>query len=107
MKNVKVGRRNVVEYIFLFFIICFILVQAYYKQDNYIAVISAICGITYTFIAGKGNPICYLFGITGSAFYCLLSYNNHLWGNLFLYALYYLPMQVVGFFKWNKNRKIY
>jgi len=86
-------------------IIVFIIFHAYYRNDNPIAVISAICGITYTFIAGKGNPICYLFGVTGSAFYCILSFQNNLWGNLLLYAVYYLPMQIVGFFKWNKNLK--
>jgi nicotinamide mononucleotide transporter len=102
MVNKKVGLR-IFEYIFLAIVILFILLQAHIKQDSPIAIISAICGITYTFIAGKGNPICYLFGITGSAFYCLLSFKNHLWGNLSLYALYYLPMQVIGFFRWNKN----
>ena len=64
----------------------FIIANAFLRQDSYIALISAICGITYTFIAGKGYPICYLFGLTGSSFYCLLALQNALWGNLLLYG---------------------
>ena len=74
-------------------------------KDSPIAVTSAFFGITYTFLAGKGNPICYLFGIMGSGFYGYLSFHNVLWGNLLLYMGYYIPMQVVGFFKWNSHLK--
>ena len=74
-------------------------------KDSPIAVTSAFFGITYTFLAGKGNPICYLFGIMGSGFYGYLSFHNALWGNLLLYMGYYIPMQIVGFFKWNSHLK--
>ena len=74
-------------------------------KDSPIAVTSAFFGITYTFLAGKGNPICYLFGIMGSSFYGYLSFHNALWGNLLLYMGYYIPMQIVGFFKWNSHLK--
>ena len=74
-------------------------------KDSPIAVTSAFFGITYTFLAGKGNPICYLFGIMGSGFYGYLTFHNALWGNLLLYMGYYIPMQVVGFFKWNSHLK--
>ena len=50
-------------------------------------------------------PVCYLFGVTGSSFYCLLSFQSALWGNLLLYAGYYVPMQILGYFSWNKNLK--
>ena len=86
-------------------IIVFILINAFIRNDSIIAVISAICGISYTIFAGKGRPFCYLFGVTGSSFYCILSLQSALWGNLFLYALYYIPMQILGFFRWNKNLK--
>ena len=91
------------EVFFIIAIWLFIIVQGILTKDNAIAMISALCGITYTFIAGKGNPICYLFGIVGSSFYCILSFNNALWGNLLLYALYYVPMQTIGYFQWMKN----
>jgi nicotinamide mononucleotide transporter len=74
-------------------------------HDSLIALASAFCGITYTILAGKGNPLCYLIGLTGSAFYVYLSFINHLWGNLLLYGFYFVPMQILGFFRWNKNLK--
>ena len=103
MNNVKANNWKIFEILFLIAIILFIIIQAELNQDNIVAVVSAICGIIYTFIAGKGNPFCYLFGITGSVFYCLLSFQNQLWGNLCLYAVYYVPMQILGYFQWMKN----
>lgn len=89
----------------LFCIILFIIANGIFSKDSYIAVISSVCGILYTVLAGKGKPICYLFGVSGSGFYCLLSFMNAFWGNLALYLFYYLPMQIFGFFQWNKNLK--
>lgn len=105
MKNIKVGNWNLFEIIGFSFVLLFVVLHAILRNDNPIALISAVCGITYTFIAGKGNPICYLFGLTGSTFYCILSFKNALWGNLVLYSCYYIPMQIMGYFNWNKNLK--
>ena len=79
----------------LIYIILFL--NAYIMHDSFIATISAFCGITYTLLAGKGNPICYLIGLTGSFFYIYLALINHFWGNLLLYGLYFIPMQIIGF----------
>ena len=38
-------------------------------------------------------------------FYCWLSFQSALWGNLLLYAAYYIPMQIIGYFRWNQNLK--
>lgn len=103
MVNIKGWKKS--EIIFLSFVILFIIIHAILRNDSMIATVSAICGITYTFIAGKGNPVCYLFGVTGSGFYSYLAFQNLLWGNLLLYLCYYIPMQIVGFFQWNKNLK--
>lgn len=91
------------EQIGLASIILFIIIHAIVRDDSVIALISALCGITYTFLAGKGLPKCYLFGITGSGFYSFLAFQNTLWGNLLLYLCYYMPMQILGYFRWNKN----
>ena len=103
MKNNKSITWKKGEKFTLLSILLFIVLHAILRKDYIIAVVSAICGITYTFLAGKGLPICYFFGVTGSGFYGFLSFQNALWGNLLLYMLYYLPMQIVGYFKWNNN----
>ena len=81
MKNNKSIYWKKGEKLTLFLIIAFIIIHALCRQEYIIAVISAICGIIYTFLAGKGTPICYLFGVTGSSFYSILSFQNALWGN--------------------------
>lgn len=97
--------RKSFEIIGLLIIYAFLFSCAFLLKDSPVALISAFFGITYTFLAGKGSPICYLFGVTGSGFYCWLAFHNALWGNLALYALYYIPMQIIGFFKWNSHLK--
>ena len=93
------------EILFLSFVFLFIFVNAIIVNDHVIAVISAICGILYSSIAGKGKVSCYFFGLTGSFCYSYLSFKNALWGNLILYACYYIPMQITGIFAWKKHLK--
>ena len=101
----KVITKNKIEQCSIILIYLFLFSCAFITHDSILALISAFCGITYTILAGKGIPACYLIGITGSCIYAYLSYENALWGNLILYAGYYVPMQAIGFFQWNKNLK--
>ena len=82
-----------------------ILFNALILNDSIVAIISAICGILYTILAGKGKISCYLFGLTGTCFYSYLAFKNALFGNLLLYMGYYLPMQIIGIFQWKKHLK--
>lgn len=91
------------EIICLLFVFLILSINAYSLKDSPIAVVSAICGILYTFFAGKGKISCYVFGLMGSGCYSFLSFQNALFGNLLLYACYYIPMQILGIFKWKNN----
>ena len=78
---------------FLFpLVILLIVVISIIIGDNKIALVSAICGISYTILAGKGKVSCYFIGIVGTFCYSYLSFINMFWGNLCLYLFYYLPM---------------
>lgn len=96
------GWKNI-EIFGLLFVIALIFTNAFYFNDNPIAVCSAVCGILYTTIAGKGKISCYFFGLLGSSCYIWLSFKNALWGNMLLYFCYYIPMQILGIFKWKKH----
>ena len=74
-------------------------------NDNKIALVSALCGMSYTILAGKGRVSCYFIGIIGTFCYSYLSFINLFWGNLCLYLFYYLPMEIIGIFKWLKHLK--
>ncbi len=87
------------------FVYIILFANAIIMKDSPLALISAFCGITYTILAGKGIPACYLIGVCGSAIYSYLSFQSALWGNLILYAGYYVPMQILGFFQWNRHLK--
>ena len=91
------------EFIGLGIVYTILVVNAFVLRDNIAAVFSAFFGVTYTMLAGKGNPKCYLFGIAGSGLYGWISFCNAIWGNLCLYILYYIPMQITGFYKWNQH----
>lgn len=86
-------------------ILLFIFILSVIIKDNIIAVISAIFGISYTILAGKGRVLCYYFGLAGTLCYSYISFRNGLFGNLTLYICYYFPMQILGIFKWQKHLK--
>ena len=102
MKQGMQKKINVVGFMFIYVLL---FVNAVFFKDSIAALISAFFGITYTILAGKGRPYCYLFGLVGSGFYVYLAFRNALWGNLILYAAYYIPMQILGFFRWQKHLK--
>lgn len=93
------------EIVGLIIVFSIILINATVLNDNPAAIINAICGILYTIIAGKGKISCYFFGLLGSGCYIFLSLKNALWGNMLLYLCYYIPMQIVGIFKWKQHLK--
>ena len=96
---------NIFEKIFFPLEIILIITISFIINDSKIALISAICGISYTILAGKGKISCYFIGILGTFCYCYISYKNGFWGNLALYGLYFFPMQILGIFKWSKKLK--
>ncbi len=85
--------------------ILLIIILSVLIGDSKIALVSAVCGISYSILAGKGKISCYIFGLSGTLCYAYLALKNNLFGNLALYALYYFPMQIVGIFKWKKHLK--
>ena len=105
MDSIKYSKFKYFELLGLGIVYFIIIFNLIFLKDSLIAAFSAFFGITYTFLAGKGNPKCYLFGIAGSGLYGWLAFTNALWGNLCLYMLYYIPMQIIGFIKWNQHLK--
>ena len=80
-------------------------VLSFLINDSKIALVSAICGILYTIFAGKGKISCYAFGLCGTLCYSYLSFVNNLFGNLALYMLYYLTIQIVLIFRLKQHLK--
>lgn len=93
------------EKLFFFSTLTFILAISIYLNDSKIALVSALAGISYTILAGKGKISCYFIGMLGTFCYCYIAFKNGFWGNLALYSLYYFPMEIIGIWRWSKHLK--
>lgn len=91
------------EVIWLIFTCTIIAALSIYWQDSLMGIISAVTGIAYVIFAGKGKLSAYFFGLINCTLYAIISFNAKLYGETMLNAIYYLPMQFVGFFVWSKN----
>ena len=89
------------------FLACFIITAVSVALgDSLMGIISALSGILYVILAGKGKLSAYIFGLINSILYAIISYKASLFGETMLNALYYLPMQFVGFALWSKNMNL-
>ena len=74
-----------------------------YGGDSLMGIISSVTGVACVVLTGKGKLSAYLFGLVNSVLYAIISYQATLYGETMLNALYYVPMQFVGFYVWSKN----
>ena len=77
-----------------------------YWGDSLMGIISATTGVACVVCTGKGKLSAYIFGIVNSVLYAIISYQARLYGETMLNALYYVPMQFVGFYIWSKNMNV-
>ena len=65
--------------------------------------IAGIAGVLCVVLVAKGNIWNYLFGIINVSMYAYISYKASLYGDAALNALYYVPMQFIGWWQWRKR----
>ena len=105
IEGIKSLTNNLSTFEKLFYVssILFLIILSFVFNDSKIALFNALCGVSYTFFAGKGKVFCFYVGILGTLCYCYIAFKNGFYANFFLYLLYYFPMQLLGIFKWKKN----
>lgn len=74
-----------------------------YWGDSLMGIISSVTGVACVVCTGKGKLSAYLFGLVNCVLYAIISYDASLYGETMLNALYYIPMQFVGFYVWKKH----
>lgn len=74
-----------------------------YWGDSVMGIISATTGVASVVCTGKGKLSAFTFGLINSVLYEIISYQAHLYGETMLNALYYVPMQFIGFYVWSKH----
>lgn len=69
-----------------------------------IGIIASITGVICVVLVAKRSIANYLFGLINVSLYAYISYKSEIYGDFLLNALYYLPMQFVGWYLWIKDR---
>lgn len=66
--------------------------------------IAGTCSILCVIFGAKGDMLNFPFGFVGSLLLGYIMFGSELKGMALFYLLYNAPMQIVGWFKWNKRR---
>lgn len=64
---------------------------------------AGIAGVLCVVLVAKGSIWNYLFGLVNVSLYAYISYTASLYGDAALNALYYVPMQFIGWWQWRKR----
>lgn len=91
------------EVIWLFVACTIITGLSIYWGDTPMGIISATTGVICVVCTGKGKLSAYTFGLINSVLYAVIAYKATLYGETMLNALYYVPMQFIGFYVWSKH----
>ena len=65
--------------------------------------VAGIAGVLCVVLVAKGSIWNYLFGIVNVTMYAYISYKAALYGDAVLNALYYVPMQFIGWWQWRRR----
>ena len=65
--------------------------------------VAGIAGVLCVVLVAKGSIWNYLFGLVNVSMYAYISYKAALYGDAALNALYYVPMQFIGWWQWRKR----
>ncbi|MFA5848542.1 MAG: nicotinamide riboside transporter PnuC [Bacteroidales bacterium] len=75
------------------------------REIDFIGSVAAVSGVICVVMVARGNILNYIFGLVNVALYAYISFKSELYGDAVLNAVYYVPMQFVGWFNWIKNRE--
>lgn len=65
--------------------------------------VAGITGVLCVVLVAKGSIWNYAFGLVNVSLYAFISYKASLYGDAALNALYYVPMQFIGWWQWRKR----
>lgn len=99
--KIKGWNRFEIAWITLFSFVAIILSLVW--KESLLGFSVFLSGIICVVLAAKGNIWTYGFGIYNSLSYAYVSYLNGLFGETMLNALYYFPMQIVGWLIWKRR----
>ncbi|PKP07201.1 MAG: nicotinamide riboside transporter PnuC [Bacteroidetes bacterium HGW-Bacteroidetes-5] len=75
------------------------------QELDAIGSLAAVSGVVCVVLVARGNIFNYLFGIINVSLYAWISFKAGLYGDAALNALYYFPMQFIGWYSWIGRRR--
>ena len=64
---------------------------------------ASVAGVVCVVLVAKGSIWNYMFGLVNVSLYAFISWKAALYGDAALNALYYLPMQFIGWWQWRRR----
>ena len=80
-----------------------ILGLSIYWKDTWLSLVAAVTGVWCVILTGKGKRSSFIFGLVNTICYAVVAFGAKYYGEVMLNALYYLPMNFVGWFVWKKH----
>lgn len=103
MKNILKGW-SLFEMIWLVLFTAIIVITGIVFDDTAVGMTASITGVLCVILVAKGKLSNYFFGVINTALYAYISHQSQLYGEFMLNAFFYLPIQFIGFYLWNKNK---
>ncbi|OKP82898.1 nicotinamide mononucleotide transporter [Paenibacillus helianthi] len=73
------------------------------SKDSFFGFTVFITGVLCVVLSAKGKLMSYVFGMYNTFGYAYLAYVNGLFGEVTLNLMFFVPMNVAGFYMWKKN----
>lgn len=73
-------------------------------DDTFIGLVSSLSGMLCVVLAAKGKIGTFYLGIIQAGTYAYIAFGYGLYGEALLNGLFYLPIQFIGIYMWNKNK---
>ncbi|WP_150272770.1 nicotinamide riboside transporter PnuC [Paenibacillus tepidiphilus] len=73
------------------------------SKDSLFGFTVFITGVLCVVLTAKGKLMSYVFGMYNTFGYAYLAYINGLFGEVMLNLLFFVPMNVIGFYMWRRN----
>ncbi len=96
-------KKKTMKTIFILITIIFSIVVGIISQDIIIGIPLLITGFFCAFFGSEGKRINFIFAFFNYILMAYCALKNNLYGTFFLYSLYCIPMQVIGFLMWKNN----
>jgi len=98
-----VGSWKLFEVVWLILFTLIAVSFTFLSKDSLFGFTVFITGVLCVVLTAKGKLMSYVFGMYNTVGYAYLAYINGLFGEVMLNLLFFVPMNVVGFYMWKKN----